>query len=76
MQGFNIFFRKDGRFEERIHILKNEKGNRHFNHFFIRTKEQVCEKMAAFRNADVKSVINDMSLSNLYTEWYHFPAQE
>lgn len=70
MPKFNIFHRKDGRWEGRIPIGKNKNGNRHFKHFLGRTKEQVREKMIEFRCKAVKVVSDDNTLSKLYTEWY------
>jgi hypothetical protein len=66
----NIYHRQDGRWERRIPRGKRRNGNRKFEYFFGKTKEQVYEKMAQARQFDANNRPCDKTVSELFSEWY------
>jgi integrase len=66
----NIYHRQDGRWEGRIPRGKRRNGNRKFQYFFGKTKEQVYEKMAQIRQFDANNKPCDRTVSELFSEWY------
>lgn len=69
MNRFNIYFRKDGRFEGRIYSTDQQTHVRSYHSFFGHSREDVEHKMCEFRakNATVPSV--NFSFSDLYLSW-------
>ena len=49
MEGYNIYHRKDGRWEGRIYEGKTENGGRKYQAFFGKSAEAVMEKLEALR---------------------------
>ena len=69
MQKFNIYQRKDGRFEGRFQCGRDEHGVRKYIAFFGRTREQVEQKMAEYRRKQTSGAKSDMTLPELSEEW-------
>lgn len=69
MVGFNIYLRRDGRWEGRIYYGKTESGSRKYHAYFGKTKEEVVDKMSILRDID-----NDCNCSltfrEVFTEWF------
>lgn len=69
MVGFNIYLRRDGRWEGRIYEGKTESGGRKYHAYFGKTKEEVADKMAILR--DIDSDCNcSLTFRELFTEWF------
>ncbi len=71
MDNFNIYLRKDGRWEGRISIGRDENGKRRFKYFFARTRDETAEKMTAFLTANaVEKPPCALTFSQLTKEWF------
>ena len=70
MERFNIYYRKDGRWEGRIPRGKDENGKRKFKYFFGNTKEQVHKMMMEFINKEIKKNDCGKTISAVFKEWY------
>ena len=72
MTRYNIYRRKDGRWEGRIPRGKKPNGKRKFKYIFGISKEQVRKKMEEFLNLEAQQS-NDCTktISALFTEWYN-----
>lgn len=69
MEGFNIYHRKDGRWEGRTYSGKTETGGRKYQSFFGRTAEEVMEKMLLMRNT--KSYQSCFcTVKEIFKEWF------
>ena len=71
MARYNIYKRKDGRWEGRISRGKKANGKRKFKYIFGKSKEQVRNKIDQFRNNESKNNNCSKTLSSLFTEWYN-----
>ena len=71
MARYNIYKRKDGRWEGRISRGKKVNGKRKFKYIFGKSKEQVRNKIDQFRNNESKNNNCSKTLSSLFTEWYN-----
>ena len=68
VRNFNIYHRKDGRWEGRIPCGKRNNGKRMFQYFFGKSKEQVLNKMRETRSEEylsncgitVQALINEL----------------
>lgn len=69
MQKFNIYQRKDGRFEGRIQAGKSADGTRKYVAFFGQTRKQVEEKMAEHRRNRASNQTTEMTLTELFATW-------
>ena len=70
MRKFNIYHRKDGRYEGRLSRGKRKNGRRRFLYFFGKTREDVERKMAlASRTADSNSKC-DLTIAEVFENWY------
>lgn len=70
MRKFNIYKRKDGRYEGRLLRGRRNNGQRRYLYFFGKTKEAVEQKMALVIN---KKRINDtctVTVAEVFEEWY------
>ena len=68
MRNFNIYHRKDGRWEGRIPHGKRKNGKRKFQYFFGRSREQVFEKMKIFRSEESDNNCS-LTVQALINEW-------
>lgn len=68
MEKYNIYHRKDGRWEGRILKEKLTDGTRKYQYVFGRSREEVCNKIDNIRNLEP---ISDciLTLSELFVEW-------
>lgn len=69
MEGFNVYLRRDGRWEGRIYNGKTESCGRKYRAYFGRSKEKVIEKMAVFRNMQ-SDIECDLTFRELFDEWF------
>ena len=70
MSSYNIYLRKDGRWEGRI-PLPSENGKRRYKSFFGPSKEAVVEKMEAFREKILETNQVSPSFACIFQEWLH-----
>lgn len=68
MQKFNIYYRKDGRWEGRISKGKGEDGRRKFQYIFGKTKQQVQNKMKELTETS-SSCYCKINLQSIADEW-------
>lgn len=69
MERFNIYHRRDGRYEGRISRGKRKNGKRRFQYFFGHSREEVQDKMTAARRLDL-SVGCDRTVGQIFSEWF------
>ena len=73
MNKLNIYKRKDGRFEGRCYLEKDERGNRKYRSFYGKSAEEVITKYkdSLIVVSDVSSIctVTEMTVSELFTEW-------
>lgn len=69
MKGFNVYLRKDGRWEGRISTGKKENGNRSFRYIFAKTQDEVIKKIKEIRMQELISEECDKLFSEIYEEW-------
>lgn len=68
MVKFNIYHRKDGRYEGRISKGKHKNGKRQFQYFFGRTKDEVQKKMQQVHEKTYNKPCS-LKLSDVYKNW-------
>lgn len=68
MQKYNIYHRRDGRWEGRINRGKRENGRRKFQYVFGKSREQVRDKIIEVRAAESHSTCN-FKVSSVLSEW-------
>ena len=71
MEKFNVYKRKDGRWEGGISRGKKANGKRDFKCFFAKTKEKVCEMMRDFRIKEAQKGDCTKLFSTVFSEWYN-----
>lgn len=71
MTNFNIYHRRDGRWEGRISCGKKENGKRKYLYVLARTREAVVEKMEEIRQREQPRGRCTKTISVLFSEWYH-----
>jgi len=71
MKGFNIYLRKDGRWEGRITKGKDSNGKRSYHYFFAHTCDQVANKMTEFLSSVLKGNECINSFGSIYKEWFN-----
>ena len=65
-----IYQRKDGRWESRISVGKDENGRRKFHSFYGKTREEAEYKMMIFQqNTEQEYAITELTVKELSTEW-------
>lgn len=69
MKGFNVYLRKDGRWEGRIIKGKKENGNRRFQYIFAKTKEEVIEKIIELKAQERQRIKCNKLFIEIYDEW-------
>ena len=69
MVGYNIYHRRDGRFEGRISRGKQKNGRRRFHYFFGKTREEVKKKIDAHRSQVAHSYSCDMTMGEIIKKW-------
>lgn len=70
MERFNIYHRRDGRWEGRISRGKRRNGRRKFQYVFGRSKDEVRNKMAEIRHSEMPIGNCAKTVEKLFTEWY------
>lgn len=70
MKKFNIYYRRDGRYEGRILKGNKKNGRRNFQYFFGHTKEEVKEKMMKACCSEISYKKCSLTVFELYQEWY------
>ena len=68
MEKYNIYHRRDGRWEGRINRGKRENGRRKFQYVFGKSREQVRDKIIEVRAAESHSTCN-FKVSSVLSEW-------
>ena len=69
----SIRHRKDGRWEARITIGRNENGSQKMKYFYGKSRKEVAEKLEAYNNDTRKGIYiepNKYTLSGWIDEWY------
>lgn len=69
MEGFNVYLRRDGRWEGRIYNGKTESSGRKYRNYFGKTKEEVIGKIAVLRNMQSDSECK-LTFRELFDEWF------
>ena len=70
-----IYKRKDGRWECRISMGKDDNGKRVFRSFYGKSREEAEYKaMIAQGQAEEEYVVTEMTVRELVTEWLHVTA--
>lgn len=68
----NVYQRKDGRWESRISVGKNENGKRKYRSFYGKTREEAEIKlMAACQSVNEEYILTEMTVTELVTEYLH-----
>lgn len=70
MERYNIYYRRDGRFEGRIARGKRENGRRKFQYIFGKTREDVQRKIAEIRQSEKERGHCTKTVCTLFYEWY------
>lgn len=69
MKRYNIYHRRDGRWEGRISKGRDENGKRRYKYIFGNSKEEVIQKIDEIREAMQSKAIS-RTVSELFDEWY------
>ncbi|WP_432650712.1 site-specific integrase [Huintestinicola sp.] len=67
---YNIYHRKDGRYEGRISKGKSKSGKRRFQYVFGRSKEDVQEKISCILEKEISTGHCLKTISEIFDEWY------
>ena len=66
----NVYQRKDGRWESRISIGKDENGKRKFHSFYGKTREEAEYKLMIFQNQTQQEyAVTELTVKELSAEW-------
>lgn len=72
MGQYNIYHRKDGRWESRIPIGKAENGKRKYRSFYGKTREEAEYKlMLACQIINEEYALTELTVTQLVSEWLH-----
>ena len=69
MKLFNIYHRRDGRYEGRIARGKRQNGKRRFQYFFGHSREEVQDKMTAIRRQEFSGNCSK-TFGQIFSEWF------
>ena len=69
MKKYNIYYRRDGRFEGRVSRGKDKDGKRLFRYFFGHTREEVEQKIDNSRKSRQNNCCS-ITVGQLFTEWF------
>lgn len=70
MERYNIYYRRDGRYEGRIFRGKRKNGKRKYQYFFGKTSEEVKRKISEVRRAERTQKCCTKSVAAIFQEWY------
>lgn len=70
MEQFNIYHRRDGRYEGRISRGKRKNGKRRFQYFFGHSRQEVQDKMTAVRRQELSGSCCK-TVGQIFFEWFH-----
>ncbi len=70
MNGWNVYRRKDGRLEGRVPMEKDASGKRRYRAFFGHSRENLIERMTAFRQSRMPEEAALITFSELFYQWY------
>ena len=70
MRKFNIYHRKDGRYEGRLSRGKRKNGRRRLLYFFGKTREDVEQKMALASEAADSNEKCSLTIAEVFEKWY------
>ncbi|MCM1508845.1 MAG: site-specific integrase [Ruminococcus flavefaciens] len=71
----NIYQRKDGRWESRMPVGKDENGKRKYRSFYGKSREEAEYKLLiACQNVAEEYALTEMTVTQLVTEWLHIMA--
>lgn len=70
MERYNIYYRRDGRYEGRISRGKNKNGKRKYQYFFGKTRVEVEKKISEARQNEKSQGYCIKTMSVLFYEWY------
>ena len=69
MEQFNIYHRRDGRYEGRISRGKRKNGKRRFQYFFGHSRKEVQDKMTAVRRQEFSNNCSK-TVGQIFSEWF------
>ncbi len=69
MERFNIYHRRDGRYEGRISRGKRKNGKRRFQYFFGHSREEVQNKIELVRKQTLNGSC-DRTVGQIFSEWF------
>lgn len=69
MEQFNIYHRRDGRYEGRISRGKRKNGKRRFQYFFGHSRKEVQDKMTAVRRQEFSDNCSK-TVGQIFSEWF------
>ena len=70
MKRYNVYKRRDGRWEGRLPFGKNKDGKRKYKYFFGKSREEVIEKMNSIKQTKAAKDHCAMSVASLFTCWF------
>lgn len=71
MKRYNVYKRRDGRWEGRLPCGKKKNGKRKFKYFFGKSKEEVIEKMTSIIQHEAAKPPCFQSVAALFTNWFN-----
>lgn len=69
MDKYNVYHRKDGRWEGRLLKKRDENGKRKYRYVFGKSKEEVIRKIDAIRKSKY-SCTSSYTIKQIFNEWY------
>lgn len=70
LRKYNVYKRKDGRWEGRIPHGKRKNGKRRYKYVFAKSREEVIRRIDAIRDTEQVSVCCSVSLSSAFKSWF------
>ena len=70
MKRYNVYKRRDGRWEDRLPFGKNKDSKRKYKYFFGKSKEEVIEKMNSIKQTKAAKDHCAISVASLFTCWF------
>ncbi|MDE5853853.1 MAG: site-specific integrase [Ruminococcus sp.] len=72
MNNINVYHRKDGRWESRMSIGKDNNGKKKFRSFYGKTREEAISKLTiAQQIVQEEYAVTEMTVRELFGEWLH-----
>ena len=70
LRKYNVYKRKDGRWEGRVLCGRGKNGKRRYKYVFAKSREEVIRRIDAIRDTKQVSVCCSMSLSSAFDAWF------